>query len=387
VDAAPEAGDVGILTGTARRWRRAMARETPRTSEDASLEAIDPAAWKPGTGKTRPPRPRAATDRLTGRHPGMSVLIFSIPAMGVFILGLPVIQHGGWTMLSRAHAYVVLYTVSSLMLLMLTSLAKLREYFRSRYTAIPGKLSAFWMGLGTVMTAMVVVGALALPYPEMPPLAHVEYHQPDPYSPTDFQPIPVDRGPSELLAQSRIAQRVSQGVLGILLLVMGFALLRAIGSAAAAIARRRGRWPAWVVRLFDAVDHLLLRLSTLPQQRSRRPIPRIDRAVSLSKDYTNPLSDPSRRATMSSADLIAYSYDALCALALDMGVPRAPGQTPYEFMETFPRPLESLRDETLELTRMLVLSQYAHQEFDERDLDRVRKFWREFVRLRTRVVR
>jgi hypothetical protein len=90
---------------------------------------------------------------------------------------------------------------------------------------------------------------------------------------------------------------------------------------------------------------------------------------------------------MAPADHVVYAYEALCALAEDVGAPRRKGQTPYEFIRSFPRELNRLKDEAVELTDLLVESQYAGREVDKRTLDRVRRFWTAFHAVRRRVVR
>ena len=84
---------------------------------------------------------------------------------------------------------------------------------------------------------------------------------------------------------------------------------------------------------------------------------------------------------------VAESYDALCALAEDLGVPRRIDQTPYEFLRAFPRELRGLRREARELTDMYVRSAYSEEPLDDKALDRLRKFWMSYERVRARYIR
>ena len=77
----------------------------------------------------------------------------------------------------------------------------------------------------------------------------------------------------------------------------------------------------------------------------------------------------------------------MCALAYDYGVPRKPGQTPYEFIATFPKELNSIREEAYELTDLYVVSAYSTLQIDDKIRDRLRKFWITFDKLRNRVIR
>jgi hypothetical protein len=49
--------------------------------------------------------------------------------------------------------------------------------------------------------------------------------------------------------------------------------------------------------------------------------------------------------------------------------------------------MQTLREEAFELTDLYVLSAYANFTFDDRILDRLRKFWWSFEQVRRRVVR
>ena len=92
----------------------------------------------------------------------------------------------------------------------------------------------------------------------------------------------------------------------------------------------------------------------------------------------------------SGADVRSYvesSYAALCALAYDMGVPRNIDQTPYEFIEAFPKTMSSIQEEARELTELYVRAAYSADIVEEEALDRLRKFWIAFDRMRRRVIR
>ena len=70
-----------------------------------------------------------------------------------------------------------------------------------------------------------------------------------------------------------------------------------------------------------------------------------------------------------------------------MGVPRKEGETPYEFIDAFPKVLDSLREEAVELTNMYVLSAYSGRDLAPGAEDRLRKFWHEYDFVRKRILR
>ncbi len=396
VDENPTAGDIGVLTGTVRRVQKALERRPGHTRnkrKDESMlltsvtEAYDPTEVKKPQPKKQAPVDIAPTKRLSKRHPGFSVFYFSVPAMAVFVLGLRVVQQGGERMVKAGRFYMVCYTVAALMLLMLTSLGGLQEYFRARRTHIPAGLGWFWIGLGVVMIAIVLVGAAQLPKPNLPPIAYVDEHQTDYWSRgSKFELLITAATPVEILEQSRFVDQVGKGVLICLALFMAYSLLKVAGSAAAVIARRRGLFPPFVRRFFDALDRFLQRITHVPSLPRVRPRIRVRRDIATCARYSNPLGDVATTRAMTMADMVDHAYQALCALAYDLGVPRQEGETPYEFIESFPTALESLREEAVELTNMYVLSAYSGRSLGPRAEDRLRKFWLEFERVRRRVL-
>jgi hypothetical protein len=388
IDENTSAGDVGILTGTARKMLKASKAKPKKTvMPEMTFDAIDPLDFKEPE-KKKAEAPLEATQRLQKRHPGISIFYFSVPVMIVFALGLRVIQHGGITMIYAGHFYVGCYTVAALSLLMLTSLGGLREYFRARRVQMPTGIGTFWLGLGSVMVVIVAFGAAALPMPGLPELAYIEEHETDYWSrDSTFQVQSVVTPMVEQLEQAQFMQRVGTGVLIVLGLFLAYSSIRGVGITAAAIARNRLVFPQWVVRFFDRLDKILQRFARLPKFPERRRRIRVDRSIAKSAPFVNPMSRLSHGHHGDPREIISTSYDALCALAYDMGVPRDEAQTPYEFLESFPVELSALKEEAEELTQLYVMSAYSPVEMDSRVEDRLRKFWVTYEKVRGRVVR
>lgn len=403
VDENRTAGDVGILTGTARRWQASMQKDpdvaTPRLPrrslrEEISapmyeLEAFDPTeGYKPKIKPAAPGKYRSASDRLAGRHPGISIFYFSVPVMFIFAVGLRVVQHGGEQMVKAGQFYMGIYTVSALMLLLLTSLGGLREYFRARRIAMPDGIGWFWIGLGIVMIAMVLVSAAQMPMPSLPPIAYVDEHQTDYWSRNSkFELSPVAAAPMQLLEESQFVDRVGQGVLIVLCLFLLYGGMKGLGTLAARIARRRDLYPRFVIRFFDALERWLSLLTRLPSVPERKRRIRIQRDIATSSKYESPFRNKEKSQALTTRNHIEYAYEALCALAYDLGTPRHPDQTPFEFIQSFPEPLETLREEAQELTQLYVLAAYSPIEMNAQLEDRLRKFWLVYRRARSRVVR
>ncbi|MCL4691547.1 MAG: DUF4129 domain-containing protein [Candidatus Hydrogenedentes bacterium] len=385
VDENRTAGDIGILTGTARRFKEAVERKPAPSLSDATLDAIDPTEWKKPEKKRSKPI-LDPTERLSKRHPGISIFYFSIPVMIAFALGQRVIQHGGPPMLLAGHVYIACYTIAALSLLMLSSLSGLREYFRARRVKLPGRLGTFWIGLGSVMVLMVLFAAAVIPGPSLPPIAHVAEHEYDPWNRgSTFQLQSVVSPAVDVIQQNHVVDFIGYGVLLCFGLFFLYGLLRAAGAIAVRIGRNRDRYPRFVVRFFNALDAFLERITRMPElPKLRRKRIRVDRSIATCARIENPMA---QGPALNTEQRIERCYDALCALAYDLGVPRRIDQTPNEFIEAFPVELNSLREEAYELTDLYVRSAYANAKFDERTEDRLRRFWITYERARNRVLR
>ncbi len=396
VDENRSAGDEGILTGTARRLRNAMQhapeaapKPKPRKADELGfiLEPYDPLDGYTPKTKAEPKSKAALKDRLPKRHPGISILYFSVPVMFIFAAGLRIVQHGGEQMVMAGAFYMGVYIVSALTLLLLTSLGGLREFFRARGVAMPRGIGAFWICLGMVMIAVVLVAAAQLPKPALPGIAYVDHHQTDFWSRgSTFQLSQVSATPVQLLEQSQFMDRLGKAVLILLCLFFVYAGIKGVAAFAARAAARHQRYPRWVLRLLGGVDKTLTRLTRLPSLPQRKRNIRIQRGIATSGKYRNSMGRTDTKTVMTAADHVAYAYEALCALAYDLGVPRQIGQTPYEFIDSFPEELRTLREEALELTRLFVIAAYSPETLGERTLDRVRKFWSTYERVRNRTL-
>ena len=405
VDENTSAGEVGIITGTLRNLTQAIQFEgsgrpaAPSTKKSKSrhhelyrtseIEAFDPTEWKPPSqGDGRPSE--APTKRLRKRHPGISIFYFSVPVMATFVLGLPALMRGGDAFVLAGHVYVGIFTLCALTLLMLTSLGGIREYFRSRRVHLPPGIGPFWAGLGFFMVLVVAVGALQFPMPAMPAPAYVGEREQDLYTRSDrlFDLTPVTVSAAQQVQQGKVIQRVTYLVLAALILFSAFGATRSVGLIAGAIGRRRDLYPEWVIRLFNRLDKLLERIVSLPEivPSIRYGYPRAVNARSTR--FSNPMAGEG--ATAKSEDIQRYvtsSFDALCALADDMGSPREKDQTPYEFLRTLPREMKSIGEEAAEVVELYVRSAYSPVQPDPKVLDRLRKFWIAYDQIRKRYIR
>ena len=403
VDESAVAGDIGIFTATAARMRqtlRRMASDAPPSRETRMKAAGIDEPWHAlGAYDPSEPLPRAAswretvrqdyTDRLPARHPGMALFYFSIPVMLVFILGLYVLQRSGMPAVRMGAYYVGVYTFCVLILLSLTCLRQLRAYFNVRGVATPAALSWLWMGASLLLVLLILWLAARLPMPDLPPNTFVEGPETVVFTVQTGRVGTLDMTPPTLSFMERynILAYVETGARVVMALILCYAALKVLSYLISLGAAKKSDLSPLLSGLITGLAWLLFKLWpslfrwTFPKRRIR-----IQRGIALSARYDNPLGRPDG-SRMPPRAHIAYAYDALRALATDIGAPPKESQTPYEFLAHFPAGLRNMREEAEEIIRLYVIAAYSSEEMNLRLEDRLRKFWLAFRVARNHYVR
>ncbi len=517
VDASARYGEVGILRGG---WLR-------------KAPPADVAA-EPEIGKGRLPR----------KHPANSLFYLAIPIMILLAIGQRLLPQGGSLMESAGSVYVGVYTAAMLLLLMLSSYRGLRVYCQRRAITFPTSIAAFWLGLGSLMVALVLILGLWGPVPAKPEAWHsaqrqvaesgrtistkYDYHEyqrkgeataahgqqgelgpegregqssearqpgsqqpqesasenppgdesragsggpagqqfsdnrPNASNPQGGQngqqastnaqdgqgsqsnaqspdqnaesqgsqsesqssnggdgsqqggqggqsqsnsegqqqsqsaenaqgksagqessgsssPPPSTQIPmNELMNAAPALKWLAYGALALIGLFFLYSLIQAAAHYFGQAAGRRGKRAG----LFDRLARFFRRLTYVPKRKPRRPRVKVDRDIATCARYQNPLNS---QGTL--REKIQYSYDALCALAYDLGVPREEGETPFEYLARLPEPIEEMRPEAHALTHLYVAGSYSTLQIPDEAASELGKFWKRFERLRGRVVR
>lgn len=330
---------------------------------------------------------------LREAYPGVSVMLFAVPALVVFALGLRIVQHGGKTFVLAAHFYTAVYVFATLSLLMLTHLHTMREYYRERHMPMPDRVGYLQLFLGYALVVIVMVSALQMPLPSLPPLAYVDTHQTDFWTRTSsFTLQHVTAAPVEVLAQAHWLRTLECGVQWALAAFSVYLLLYGLYRALSWLIQRYPTLPrplralcSFVARVITGVlgwSRKGIRSGTVPRRR------RISASVARSASFRNSLGDPDRAAKLSLREHIEYAYAALCALAEDIGMPKAPSETAQEFLQRLPHEaFGSLREEIETLTRLYYVAAYSPLPMDPRTMDALRRFWMQYERVRARWVR
>jgi len=405
-----------------------------------TLEAHDPVVAEEDAPLAAPPPPKTLAQRLPKTHPGISIFYVSIPVLVCFVLGYPVLQNGGAAMVTAGYVFVAVYTLAALALLMLTSLRGLRGYCQERNIRMEPGVGLFWAGLGGFMVALVLLGGLLGPAPGVPSAYDLGFREIDPNArwsnPYDYRPSESSRaarqaqerdpnlsgendgpegGPSsegkadesaqqqgdssqttkagesrassasqpsgaksplmEMISGSQAARMVVTAIaivggIGILLLAL-FLIARALSNRRGGGGRRFS-----LLRWFEGL------LAGLPVRGVRPLKVKVSRDIATSCRFHNPAGKG-----MTSREQVRYSYDALCALAYDIGKPKAPDDTPREFLRRFPEQLEPMRDSAEALTQLYMIAAYSELDMESKVEDQVRQFWKQYEILRGAALR
>lgn len=403
VDEEATAGDIGIFTATADKFRwglqRAASVETEQPVKPVKAAEVDAPwyqinAFDPMEIHAAPAAPRKAAPldysaRLPERHPGMSLFYFSIPVLLIFTLGLRVIQHAGMHAVRIGAFYMGIYTFCLLFLLSLTCLRQLRAYFAQRGVSMPANLSWLWMGASLAMILMMMWIGARLPMPALPPAVYVDEQQIDLYTQESkrIQLLDITPPTMTLMERYKILQHLDVAARLIMVVLLLYGAYKCLEYTLGYILKRKEDLPYTLAVLITAITWLLFKLwpALFRWAFAKRRI-RIQRHVALSSRYDSPFRNPAA-PPMPTRDHIIYAYDALRALATDIGAPPKASQTPYEFLENYPEGLRSMRDEAEEIIRLYVVAAYSDLEMTSRVEDRLRKFWYAFRASRNYYVR
>ncbi|MCX8065969.1 MAG: DUF4129 domain-containing protein [Candidatus Hydrogenedentes bacterium] len=388
IDENSQSGDVGILTSISKNVVRKETKPKKKSKDNFvdylfyEFEAVDPAELglkEEGSLKELTLGTMGFGKRLSSVPAGISVIFFSIPVMMIFSLGLRILVNGGEEMVKAGWFYTVLFVFSAILLLCTTSLGGLREYFKARKVPIPSSIGVTWISGGFLILVVSMTLSAYLPFPTLPTPIHVLEHEYDPWiRGSKFTLNPVIATPIEIWEQQKMLEKVGIFILGLIVIVVFWVLFKWSGFIVAL-------WLDSMIRKghFDWLKKILSRVF-LKIEKSHRKV-NIKSAKSVK--FVNSLSDPVLSRKFTPNQHIEYAYRALCALADDLGVPKKHSETPLEFLVNLPAPLEQLREEVEELTLLYQAAVYSPVELDPKTLDRLRKFWISYTRLRNRVLR
>ncbi len=392
VDENMVAGDIGMLTATAEKFRFAVQKAAERPAVAASpgasaavdepwltISAVDPLEER--IVKKIVEKRLDFSDRLPRRHPGMAVFFFSVPIVLLFAAGMLVIQSAGMPALRMGAYYLYMYLFCAMFLLSLTCLRQLRAYFGVRLVAMPRQLPWFWVCVSLLTIMLIMWSAAMLPMPSFPKAALEESHPVHAFNPISLRSDQLGFRPMSmvLLERTYFMERVDLAARIAVVLLIVFGAAKVLQYAVGLALLNKQRMPSMLSMLITALAWLLFHLWpslfkwTFPKRRLR-----IQRHVAMSSRYDNPLSNPELAASMSVREHVVYAYEALRALAADVGAPPKSSQTPYEFLESYPPLLKSMREEAEILVRLYVVAAYSDSEMDARIEDQLRRFWHAF---------
>ncbi len=388
IDENPQSGEIGLLAGINKAIANGAQKSKKKEKNERSeyifyeFEPIDPTELgieERNTVKKLALGTMGFSQRLSSIPAGISVLFFSIPVMMIFSLGLRILVNGGPTMVKGGWFYNVLFVFSAFMLLSSTSLGGLREYFRNRNIPIPYQISITWLFGALLIVVFSMTLSAYLPFPSLPKPIYIQEHEYDPWiRNSKFKLTPVVATPVEIWEQQKILEKIGTFFLCLLLAVTLWVILHGLKYII------KSRWASIYVRIIPPF------LKRTFARFFKKNIP-VSKKISIKKakstKFVNSLSDPLLSKRFTPNQHVEYAYQALCALAEDLGVPKKHYETPLEFLLNLPAPLEVLREEIEELTVLYQAATYSPIQLDDKNLDRLRKFWLSYTWLRNRVVR
>jgi len=389
IDENPQSGEIGILTGVSRTVSKEDKKKPKKRKSEGSdyifyeFEPIDPTELgleKKDSVKKLALGTMGFGERLSSIPAGISVIFFSIPVMIIFSLGLKILVNGGQMMIKGGWFYTALFTFTAFMLLCSTSLGGLREYFKSRRVPIPSQVGITWLVGGFLIITFSMILSAYLPFPSLPQPIHVSEHEYDPWMrDSKFQLSPVVATPIEIWEQQKMLEKVGIFFVCIIGIVSSWMILKVLGYFV----------KLWWTSTISKGNFIFIRklLTTLFPSKGIAGSRKVSYKKAKSIKFVNSLSDPVLSKRFTPNQHIEYAYQALCALADDLGVPKKYHETPLEFLVNLPTPLEALREEIEELTILYQTATYSPVQLDDKTLDRLRKFWISYTWLRNRVVR
>ncbi len=105
-------------------------------------------------------------DEEPSRTPGVWVIYFSLAALPLFGLGQSLIPPDAAERRRYTFWLMAIYTGSGLGLLLTTSFLGLRLYLRQRSLRMPVAMTVVWLGMGGILTAILLAGSALLPRPQ-----------------------------------------------------------------------------------------------------------------------------------------------------------------------------------------------------------------------------
>lgn len=391
-ESAMAAADSGSLRKMA-RWKRAGRKPPPDelAARDAELE-------------------RKWAERLPKKHPGASLLYFSVFAIPVFGLGLFFFnpEEDPWAR-ARLGGYLFVYLFCCMSLLFLASLAQLRAYFETREVTLPEPLGLAWMAIGFAVVTVVMVAAFLAPQPESMASGYIReriisvYKGPeadwgfsewlggkgkkpgkrkggggkeDGGGGTSGEKLEgvneVYANPDkDLAAANEVFRKAIDKIVRVVLIVGGVALLISLCAIIAAIWKGFSEGLAGARRL---------------REKKKGPKPAGKEAPALLARFgrfSNPFAggSPARDGNA----LVRYLWEAMLALCADAGSPCGADQTPFEFVDSKPAPLKGFEKPAQLIADFFTFSEFSGEQLPTEALPKLRQFWEDLERQASRV--
>ncbi len=394
--------------------------------EDEEEGEVEPGAAEKGVEKKE-----KTPQRLSRKHQGVSAIYFSIFALLLFGVGQIMIPQTSEAVLRNTLLCMISYVFSALALLMMTSLHGLRRYVRRRKVKVPVSIGLFWLAIGAVAILVVIVGTDFIPRPMQAGSRIVDQLElaaegttrsgqdkvpglQDRYTESGRSSREVERGESaegeeteseegrsegrgkegeapetsaisEMLQKvpgaetaSKLLKYVAIAIVALFALYMAFRTVILLLRLMSRIGRNSSGMLGVLSRFFGRMASALSGLFKPRGPKTPKPKRRrIRKDEALSVRFRNPFAGV-EGAKMTPAEIVRYSFDALAALAADIGCPRQDEETAFEFVHRLPPQLQSIGPQTAYVAQLYTISEYSTFEISRDHVESLREFWTNF---------
>jgi len=424
-----EAVESGIMT----KFRTRLGHE-PRTARaDARVLDNRELTAKIELEKTSAEREAQWSERLSRRHPGLTLLYFSLFAIPAFGLGLWLFPKGEARANMSLGVMVFVYLWCAFALLCLSSLNQFRAYFEERDVSLPEMVGLTWLSLGFVVLCSVLVAAFLLPQPPSIATAFVRDRMVSAYRDIESRYGIKDwslrgkgrggRGTGHFPDANTMKQYFDRRYSNIDKMQDPYLseMVRKTGvepefqaTAAASLAFLETLKEAlelfikvliylipvafiFLIYVIIAAGWQSLSLNFARTQWMRRRQVGERRAAKRKKKKKGEELAPSRfagfanpfAATYGESDGVAvvrYCWQATLALCTDFGTPCPPDRTPFEFVADKPQALEGFEESARFISQLFTFSEFSGQTVPDSSLAALKTFWMDLQKHAARVL-
>lgn len=358
------------------------------------------------------------TQKITGRHPGLVLLWFSLVAIPAFGLGMLFYDKADVGAHIRLAIFVFIYVWCAFSLLCLASLNQFRAYLDQRSISLPEIAGLTWLGLGFSILTIVVALAFFIPQPPSPSARFVrdqvlgywgeqrEHYRQSARGQQEVaraheaqnakadEPVTqkeINRKRNEMYWRKMVKEEIGEpymineeerekwakemaqpGVKAFHWFIKMIVWIALLGSAFVLLVLLISAWTSITENIARLRWMRRKKVPVRPAKKQKRKL-RGELALSEFRRFTNPFAGPYSETDGNA--VVRYTWMAFIAMCADGGAPCPPEQTPREFVAARPEPLKGFEEPADFIARLYTYSEFSGQEVSPSALEEVKAFW------------